>query len=60
MLGGGYHKMPLYRFIKLMLVSPVDLCSGRELHGCNLIAGVCVRFVLVMMFFCDMDHWNQR
>ena len=34
--------MPLYRFTKLMLVAPVDLFSGRELYGRNLIA--CVLF----------------
>ena len=34
--------MPLYRFIKLMLVAPVDFFSGRKLYECNLMA--CVLF----------------
>ena len=34
--------MPVYRFIKLMQVAPVDFFSGKELYGCNLIACVCV------------------
>ena len=37
--------MPLYRFIKLVLVAPVDFFSGRELYGCNCLL-VCMCFVL--------------
>ena len=37
--------MPLYRFIKLILVAPVDFFSGGNLCGCNRLF-VCVCFVL--------------
>ena len=38
--------MLLHRFIKLMLVAPVHFFSGRDLFGCNLIACVCVLFLM--------------
>ena len=50
MFGASYHKMSLYRFIKLMLVAPVDFFSGRKLYECNLIACLCVCSVFVLMF----------
>ena len=59
-VGGSHYAMPLYRFIKLMLVAPVDFFSGRELYGCNLIACVCVYFVFVLTFFYYMDYWSPR
>ena len=37
--------MPLYRFIKLVLVAPVDFLSRRKLYGCNRLL-VCMCFVL--------------
>ena len=59
MLGGSYHKMLLYKFIKLMLVAPVDffqrdrtiwmkfdcLCVRACVRVC-----VCVCFVFVLTF----------
>ena len=42
--------MPLYRFIRLMLVAPIDFFSGRKLYGCNrLLVCVCVCFVLMLL-----------
>ena len=37
--------MSLYRFIKLMLVAPVDFFNGSGLYDCNLIACVGVLFL---------------
>ena len=50
--------MPLYRFIKLMLVAPVDYFSRRKLCGCNLISCVCAFFALT--FFYKIDFWSPR
>ena len=51
--------MPLYRFIKLMLVAPVDFFSRKELYGCNLIACLCVCCFCFDDFY-DMDFWSPR
>ena len=63
MFGGSCHKipMPLYRFIELMLVVPVEFFSGTELYGCNLIAcvGVSVSCFCFDVFY-DSDYWSPR
>ena len=49
--------MPLYRFIKLMLVVPVDFFSGRKLY-------VCITACLYVFYFFDvsfdMDYRSPR
>ena len=51
--------MPLCRFIKLMVVAPVDFFSVRELYRCNLIACLYV-FCFCFDNFHHMDYWSPR
>ena len=44
--------MPLYRYIKPMLVAPVDFFCGRELYRRNLIACVRVCVCVCVCVFC--------
>ena len=53
--GGSHFKMPLYRYIKPMLVAPVDFFCGRKLYRRNLIAFVCV-CVCVFCFIFDVFY----
>ena len=49
--------MPLCRFMKLMLVAPVDyLAGGNYLRviDCLCVCGFCFDV------FCDMDYWSPR
>ena len=47
--------MPLYKFIQLMLVAPVDFFSRRYYMGVASLLG-CVCFAV----FHDMDYWSSR
>ena len=49
--------MPLYRFIKLMLVAPIDFLAGGNYIGVTDCLCVCV---FCFDIFCDMDYWSPR
>ena len=51
--------MPLYRFITLMLVAPINFFSGRNYMDVIDCLCVCV-CVFCFDVFCNMDYWSPR